>query len=163
DHVGNAAYLRTKYGAPIAIHPADVGMVERGDMSWNRNVKPDYIPPLFQLIMWLVPLLGSSNQFEIFSPDVTLDEDADLADYGFAATVLCLPGHSKGSIGLLTTDGVLFCGDLLSHLFGKPRCLLIDNRTEWSASIAKIKGLAIRTVYPGHGKPFPIAQAPSGR
>jgi hydroxyacylglutathione hydrolase len=31
DHVGNAAYLREKFGVKIAIHADDVGMVERGD------------------------------------------------------------------------------------------------------------------------------------
>lgn len=154
DHVGNAAYLRTKYGSPIAMHPADVGMVEKGDMGWNRKVKPDYTAPLFRLIMLAMPLLGGSDQFDTFTPDSTLTEGADLARYGFAATVLHLPGHSKGSIGLLTPEGNLFCGDLLYHIFGKPRCLLIDNRADWTASLAKIKGLPIKTIYPGHGAPF---------
>lgn len=38
DHCGNAAYLRRSYGAPIALHADDVGMVERGDMTWNRHI-----------------------------------------------------------------------------------------------------------------------------
>jgi len=32
DHTGNAAYLRKKFGAKIAMHHEDSGMVERGDM-----------------------------------------------------------------------------------------------------------------------------------
>ena len=36
DHTGNAAYLGKKYGARIAMHRADSGMVERGDMFCNR-------------------------------------------------------------------------------------------------------------------------------
>jgi len=37
DHTGNAAYLREKFGAKIAMHRDDSGMVERGDMFWNRR------------------------------------------------------------------------------------------------------------------------------
>ncbi|MCP4541171.1 MAG: MBL fold metallo-hydrolase [Chloroflexi bacterium] len=37
DHTGNAAYLCEKFGAKIAMHYDDSGMLERGDMFWNRN------------------------------------------------------------------------------------------------------------------------------
>ena len=37
DHTGNAAYLREKFGARIAMHHDDSGMSERGDMFWNRR------------------------------------------------------------------------------------------------------------------------------
>ena len=32
DHVGNAAYLRDRHGAKIAMHCGDTAMVENGDM-----------------------------------------------------------------------------------------------------------------------------------
>ncbi len=38
DHAGNCAYLREKYGAQIAMHSDDSGMVERGYPSWNRKM-----------------------------------------------------------------------------------------------------------------------------
>ena|SRR5579859_4847986 len=37
DHIGNAAYLRQKFRAKIAMHRDDLGMAERGDMFWNRK------------------------------------------------------------------------------------------------------------------------------
>src|SRR3989304_591120 len=37
DHCGNAAYLRKKFGSQIAMHQCDSGMVEYGDMLWNRS------------------------------------------------------------------------------------------------------------------------------
>lgn len=33
DHADNCVYLRKRYGAEIAMHRDDAGMVERGDMS----------------------------------------------------------------------------------------------------------------------------------
>jgi len=32
DHTGNAAYLRRRFGARIAMHRDDAGMLERGDI-----------------------------------------------------------------------------------------------------------------------------------
>jgi len=43
DHADNAAYLREKYGAKIALHPVEAPVVERGDMSCTRKAKPDKI------------------------------------------------------------------------------------------------------------------------
>ena len=40
DHVDNGAYLQAKYGAKIAMHADDAGMVEQGNMGWNRKAKP---------------------------------------------------------------------------------------------------------------------------
>jgi len=37
DHTGNCAHLRGKYGPRIAMHQGDLGMVQRGDMLWNRK------------------------------------------------------------------------------------------------------------------------------
>ena len=49
DHAGNGAFLRKKYGAPIAMHPNDAGMVGRGDMSHSRKAKPDRILSLIHI------------------------------------------------------------------------------------------------------------------
>ncbi|NIV29124.1 MAG: MBL fold metallo-hydrolase, partial [Anaerolineae bacterium] len=37
DHTGNAAYLRERFGAKIALHRDDIGMAEQADMFWNRQ------------------------------------------------------------------------------------------------------------------------------
>ena len=47
DHCGNAAYLRKKFGTRIALHKDDSGMVERGDMLWNRSKQNLLIRILF--------------------------------------------------------------------------------------------------------------------
>jgi len=95
DHAGNAAYLRDKFGAKIAMHRDDSGMVERGDMFWNRrrgNI-------LLEMIAHILFGFGKSERFK---PNFYVDEGYDLSEYGFDAKVLHLPGHSKGSIGILT-------------------------------------------------------------
>lgn len=151
DHIGNAAYLRRNYGAKIAMHAKDAGMAERGDMFWNRKKGS-------ALLRRFVPILlrfGKSNQF---TPDVTLEDGDNLSDYGLDAHILALPGHSQGSIGILTGDGDLFCGDLLDNTKKPGSNAIMDDPTAANASIEKLKCRVISMVYPGHGSPFPIEQ-----
>jgi hydroxyacylglutathione hydrolase len=52
----------------------------------------------------------------------------------------------------------LFCGDLIYNFFGKPGCLFINDLADFDASVEKLKKSDVKTVYPGHGKPFPLEQ-----
>jgi hydroxyacylglutathione hydrolase len=155
DHAGNGLSLQNVYAAKIAMHEKDAGMVEHGDMSWNRKDKPDKMAPLFKLISIVAPLFARADDFETFKPDLIIDEGFDLQAYGIDGKVLHTPGHSKGSIAILTGTGDLICGDLLYN-FTRPDCLCIDDAVDFKASLEKLKTMNIRTVYPGHGKPFPI-------
>jgi glyoxylase-like metal-dependent hydrolase (beta-lactamase superfamily II) len=151
DHCGNAAYLRQKYASRIAMHQDDFGMVERGDMMWNRR-KPNV------LVKALMGLLMRLDEADRFKPDICLAEGDNLTQYGLDAEVVYLPGHSKGSIGILTADGDLFCGDLLANT-NKPDIWSIkDDAAAMNVSVEKLKSLRINTVYPGHGKSFLMEQ-----
>lgn len=155
DHAGNAAYLRKKYGAQIAIHTDDVGMVERGDMGWNRKAKSDRVSLIFRIMIRVFPLFFKAAKFEVFKPDFAIDESSDLSVYGLDARVVHLPGHSKGSIGVATAAGDLFCGDFVYNVAGFG---LIDDLRAHRESLDKVSKLDIRTIYPGHGKPISIGR-----
>lgn len=149
DHTGNAAYLRKKFGAKIAMHREDSGMVERGDIFAGRQ-KGNFF---FRM---LAPLLFSFGRSKRFKPDFYLKDGDDLAEYGFEARVVHIPGHSRGSIGILTAGGELFCGDLLVKKDSPVRNKVIDDIEAADASIARLKTMKIKAVYPGHGRPFPM-------
>ena len=147
DHTGNAGYLRVAFGAPIAMHREDAAMGERGDMFAGRK-QPN------SLVRALVPLFTGFGKSERFAPDLCFDEGDDLSRYGLEATVLWLPGHSHGSIGVLTAGGQLFCGDLLENTKGPALNSLMDDRAAGQASVERLRAMAVGTVYPGHGEPF---------
>lgn len=149
DHTGNGAFLRQQFGARIAMHTDDSGMVERGDMFSNRESGN----ALFRRI---VPILFRFAKSDRYKPDLYLEEGDDLSQYGLDARVLHLAGHSRGSIGLLTTGGELFCGDLLDNTKRPALNPIMDDPVAAKASLEKLRGLQIHTVYPGHGKPFPM-------
>ncbi len=151
DHAGNGAYLRSKYGCKIGMHSSDAGMVERGDMSWNRKAKPDKFSLVFRLLGLAAKVLNKGVEFEKFKPDIMIDEGFDFSPYGLQAKILHIPGHSKGSIGILTEEGELFCGDFAYNM---PGFKFIDDSADHAESMNKLKKLRIETIYPGHGKPF---------
>ncbi len=152
DHVGNCAYLKEKYGCKVAMHTDDVGMVEKGDMFWNREMgrTKRAIGNLFTRLMRI-----RLDAEDMFSPDLFLKDQQNLVEFGFDATVHHLPGHSKGSIGFLTADGDLFCGDLFTNTSTPKRSDLLSNRSDYTKSLETLQSLDVRTVYPGHGLPFP--------
>ena len=147
DHIGNAAYIRSVFGANIAMHRDDSGMAERGDMFVNRK-KPNI------LMRALLPIFTGFGKSERFTPDILLDDGYDLSHHGLEAKVISVPGHSKGSIGILTSNGELFCGDLFENTKGPALNSPIDDPVAANASVANLEGSKIRTVYPGHGQPF---------
>lgn len=155
DHTGNAAYLRDHFGARLAMHAADAGMGETGDMFLGRK-QPNI------LVRSLVPLFTRFGKSERFLPDILLEDGFDLSPFGLNARVLSLPGHSRGSIGIMTNTGEFFCGDLFENVKGPTLNSLMDDPQVARESLERLRGLQITTVYPGHGAPFDWVKAAEG-
>jgi hydroxyacylglutathione hydrolase len=151
DHAGNAAHLRQLFGCRIIMHGSDLGMVERGDIFWNRDMGS--VMRAFGRLFLFFKRMGI-DKADRFSPDLLVEGGESLREFGVEATVHHLPGHSKGSIGLLTAEGHFFCGDLFTNVSSPKKSTLISNREDYTKSLETIQQLDIRTVYPGHGTPF---------
>jgi len=151
DHIGNCARLQKKYGAKIAIHPGDRAMAETG-VPQKRKLKSFRM----KIFITLDRLTRKREPFETFKPDLRLADGQDLRDYGLSGKVIHIPGHTKGSIAILTEAGGLFAGDTVFNRTKPEASPFIQDDQELRDSLAKLKGLNARTVYPGHGKPFPF-------
>jgi len=150
DHTGNAAYIKKKYNTRIAMHPEDSQIVERGDMFLNRK-KGNFFQSL------IVRVLFGFGKSQRFKPDLEISDVFDLTEYGLEAKVIHIPGHSQGSIGIITADGNLICGDLLENTdkIDNPKInRLMDDLETANKSIDMLKNLKVDIVYPGHGRPF---------
>ncbi len=153
DHTGNCAALQKKYKVKIAMHPADSSMVANG-IRLKRQIRTFS----GKIIGVLSRLRNRKSKFETFKPDIVLTDGQRLNDYSFDAKVIHTPGHTKGSIAILTSDGDLFSGDTIG-LTKKGTVELsafIDDLQEINKSFELIKILKIRRFYPGHGKPFDL-------
>jgi hydroxyacylglutathione hydrolase len=154
DHTGNAACLRRVFGCRIGMHADDANMAETGDMFSNRRRSN----PILRV---LAPRLIGFGRADRFAPDMILEDGSSLAACGLDARVVSIPGHSKGSIGILTADGNFFCGDLLENIRQPALNSLMDDYLAGLTSLAKLRGLGIKKIYPGHGAPFLIERLPS--
>jgi hydroxyacylglutathione hydrolase len=158
DHTGNARRLQAEWGSPLAAHPADAASLETGESPPRQGRGP-----LARVIMGLMGLAralgGGRMESPTFKPDVLLEEGQELSAWGLEARVLHLPGHTRGSIALLTAAGELVSGDVFANRSRPDVSPFIESFEAYRGSLARVKALvsSITTVYPGHGPSFPGA------
>ena len=148
DHTANAIYLRERYGSKIAMHRSDVGMLEQGDMFYKRKFDNRLI---IRLMQWIIPFKVKNRG----TPDIFLEDEQSLEEYGLDARVYNTPGHSSGSICILTSSGDLFCGDLFTNSTGKAELnSMMYDKEAGETSLKRLQTLPIQIVHPGHGAAF---------
>ena len=151
DHTWNCRYLKQKYGAQIILHERDCELLMLGKTrtvyaSEYRNKA----------------ITDESNAYdEKYAPYVPFckvdyritNEDTDfLRKLGFDADVVMLPGHTKGSVGIMQGK-VLYCGDACASKNGQFFTALFgDEPDNIIPSEKKIFDLDPMIIAPGHGK-----------
>jgi hydroxyacylglutathione hydrolase len=150
DHYGAAPGVQAWCGAPLAAYP--------GEPEFSRD-RRNALPPAQtlrgSLVRWVYLALSPLVHFEPLAADLLLDDSADLSAYGLGARTVLLPGHSPGSLGILTATGDLLAGDLFVNYTVPSQPLYLSDAEAWQHSYERVKALAPRMVYVGHGDPFP--------
>ncbi|MBN1259332.1 MAG: MBL fold metallo-hydrolase [Anaerolineae bacterium] len=157
DHCGNSAALRRLSGAPLAIHRAEADLLARGINAPIVAISP-FIKPVVRLFD--MPYTG-------VAPDILVDEEGlDLHPYGVAARVMVTPGHTEGSLTVLTEDGLALVGDLMGGgrffgaLFpGRPRYhYFAADLAQVRANLQRLLAARPTLLYVGHGGPLRVAE-----
>lgn len=148
DHIQNAAFLARELNCPIAMHKADLCLLE-DNMGQSLSASS---------ILGRIVLLASIKSFRTdgipaFIPTVFLEDGDSLDSYGISATVVGLPGHTNGSIGLDVAGQDLIVGDALMNIFYPTVSMLYHDREIMLESVEKIEKIGPRTIHFGHGKP----------
>jgi glyoxylase-like metal-dependent hydrolase (beta-lactamase superfamily II) len=156
DHIGSANEIKEQTGARLAMHHADREQLEKDKMTW-----PPGITPWGKLSRWLFKPMMSLLRYELPQVDILVeDEGLSLEAYGVSGRIIHTPGHSPGSVTVLLDTGDAFVGCMAQNSLPfclKPRLPIYAQDIEkikqsWQVLIAE----GARTIYPGHGKPFPI-------
>ncbi|MGW2376547.1 MBL fold metallo-hydrolase [Kitasatospora sp. NPDC001683] len=153
DHFGSAAELHRLTGAPVAGHVADLGPYRSG------RAREPYLPtgPMGRLMARNKNLHVRAEPFE---PAVLIRGETSLEDFGVAARIMPTPGHTAGSVSVLTDDGDLVAGDLVAGSFmglipGKPaNPPFHDDPRQNLASLREMLALNPTTLHVGHGTPL---------
>ena len=139
DHMGANAEIVVATGAPLALHPVELPILQaRGGARW------------FGVLVKESPL-----------PDVELENGQVLEVGGLRFQVLHTPGHSPGGVTFyLEEEGVAFDGDVLFQM-GIGRADLPGS--DWDTLMRSIQevlfALPDETVlYPGHGPKTTVGQ-----
>jgi len=131
DHIAGVSSLHTETGAPVAMHPDDLAIID-----WDQIAQLRFAPP----------------GFAPFSVDTELAHQMTIAFQDISVGVLHTPGHTEGSVCfLLGLD--CFAGDtLFQRGIGRTDLPGGDMRKIVFSIRNVLYALPPRTiVYPGHG------------
>jgi glyoxylase-like metal-dependent hydrolase (beta-lactamase superfamily II) len=154
DHIGCIKKLKERTGAQVAIHPADLPILEGRQKFKTIN---NFLGPL---VSWSMSLW----RYQPCKADILLKDGLEIEGW----RIVTSPGHTLGSICLFKPGQTILVGDALRTSFrGVPRaisrriCVDLDLRRR---SMQKIAGLEYEVLLPGHGAPIlrqasPIFQA----
>ena len=147
DHCQNATYLAEALHISIAINKNDMDLI-----TDNRKQSLLAKTLLGKIVLSVSLSSFEMDSLEVFDPIIYLKNGDDLSEYGIAAKVVELPGHTKGSIGVEIEDN-LFVGDALMNMFYPTVSMLYVDEQEILLSAKYISELGEKTIYFGHGKP----------
>jgi len=94
------------------------------------------------------------DRLEEFKPEIYLEDNMKLDSYGVNVKIIALPGHTKGSIGLLVDNDKLIAGDALMNMFYPTVSMLYTDEKAMKQSAKRIGGMGNITIYSGHGRAF---------
>lgn len=153
DHAENAAQISNALGIPIGMSEKDCNLIQS---NANQGLSAETF--LGKIVLSVSLKDFSVRTLQEFKPDIFLKDGDSLAGYGVNASIIALPGHTDGSIGIDVENKGLIVGDALMNMFYPTVSMLYHNKSEMLDSAGKISRLGNRTIYFGHGKPTPNKQ-----
>ena len=157
DHVGGAKEPKELTGAKIAMHEKDINFLEKGIFHWPKGVTP-----------WgkvsramLKPMMKIKAEYPSEKVDLVLnDRGLSLKEYGIQGEVVYTPGHTYGAISVVLESGDAFVGCMAQNKVPfvlRPRLPIYALDIELlKESWVKVINMGAQTIWPGHGKPFPL-------
>jgi hydroxyacylglutathione hydrolase len=150
DHFGSVDRLKELTGAPVAIHRRDVEALQNGTMTLLPRTILGRVFTLFGQEGKMVP------EFVTNGPEILIEGELSLTDFGIDGTIIPTPGHTEGSISVWLSTGEVIAGDLLMALNRKKPGwpIFADDMEQVRESVAALLSRSPTRIYLGHGGPF---------
>ncbi len=156
DHTGSTRDIQELTGAMALMHQADVHLLVPSNPS-----QPPGLTAWGKIISFISKFYTPLIHLPLFQVDIVSGgEEISLAEYGIPGMVIPTPGHTWGSVSVLLDSGEAFVGDLAMNAFplrlspGLP--IFGDDMQVIIESWRKLLPRGVKTVYPAHGRPFPV-------
>jgi glyoxylase-like metal-dependent hydrolase (beta-lactamase superfamily II) len=152
DHAENADAISRKFNVPVAYHEADDEIFD------NYDAQPLLSYGLVGFVV-LKMSLKVLRETKVVRPEnhFFVSEGDTFEEYGFPdVKVIELPGHTKGSIGVLAGGDKILVGDALDNWITPGMGHLYYDKEEQKKTFEKLRSYRGRTAYYGHGKPTVI-------
>ena len=158
DHAGAIAGVKKLTGAQVAIHHSEGEMLRTG-----TTPLPTPGTPWGKIWLAVAKPILAAIQYPGVEPDIIIgDEGMALDEFGIPGWIFHTPGHTYGSLSVLLENGDAFVGCLTHN--GPPFRLspnypiFVDDLEQLWSSWKTLLDQGAQTIYPGHGKPFPVSE-----
>jgi glyoxylase-like metal-dependent hydrolase (beta-lactamase superfamily II) len=158
DHMGSSGAIKEWTGAKIAVHENDRATLEEGRLNWPPGVTS--WGRLSHAILEPIARRASGLPNPQKADIILNNEDYPLSDFGIDGKIIYTPGHTSGSVSVLLENGDAFVGCMAHNI---RMFTLRPNLPIYAENIEQIKvGWKVlidegaKTIYPGHGKAFPV-------
>ncbi len=151
DHAGSAGRLKELTGCRIMVHHSEADRLRKGFTK---------LPPGTRWKAKLLVGLGRTlarrmGKYPPARPDLLIEREFDLHEFGFPGKVIHTPGHTIGSMVVLMEDGELIGGDTLFGVEGRQHFPpFAEDLPALVESWKTIRKMDARTIHPAHGHPF---------
>lgn len=156
DHVGSVAGLKRVF-PEAEIVAQDY---EAANLSAGRSPVPAGTMWFSRPVSWLgCMIFRHCIHFKGFCADVTFSDHYHTNLGGHEVEFFHTPGHTEGSMCVRIGDEAVFVGDTVFHVL--PQCYyppFADDERLLQKSWKRVLAGNARFVYPGHGRPFPLAR-----
>lgn len=150
DHTMGLNEVKKLTGAPVAIHDAEIELSDE-----EKQVKVNEASFLFRMIVKVFGSITPKQEIIKIIADIKINDEMDLNEYGVSAKLYHVPGHSPGSICLVTADNQCVIGDTLFNTFpGTHYPIIVYSRKILAETYNKLNNINPEIYYPGHGKPI---------
>ncbi|MGB9979296.1 MBL fold metallo-hydrolase [Methanobacterium sp.] len=149
DHAENAAKIKEKYGSTILTHKNESDYLKQGNspLPKGTNLATGFMVNAFG------KHVQSRYSYEPADPDIFVDEEYNLHNFGFNACVIHTPGHSKGSMSVIIDSEIAIVGDAMFGVFGNSVYPpFADDPETMVKSWNKLINTNCNLFLPGHGK-----------
>jgi glyoxylase-like metal-dependent hydrolase (beta-lactamase superfamily II) len=145
DHVGSVAYIKKITGGKVLCHRSFSKDLGAGKIE--VAVPKNFLGRFFH---FMTGFLGSKIEGVI--PDILLDDEFDLSEYGVSGKIIHTPGHSQSSISIVLDNGEALVGDLIREV--KPGVvglgMFYEDKKTALESLKKIAACDPRIIYLSH-------------